>query len=82
MKRYIAVPYTNTSIMHPEVFDGIQERVDAFLRQCQDARGQAIDFYVSIIVTLYMMEKLTNLGPFALLCNGLCFIPSTPPAWD
>lgn len=47
MKRHIAGSYANTNIMHPEVLDGIQERVDAFLVQCEKARGQAIDFYVS-----------------------------------
>ncbi|RDL36124.1 Uncharacterized protein BP5553_06736 [Venustampulla echinocandica] len=46
MKRYIAGSYANTSIMHPEVLDGIQERVKAFLRQCEEARKPAIDFYV------------------------------------
>ena len=82
MKRYIAGSYANTNIMHPKVFDGIQERVNAFLRQCEDARGQAIDFYVNTIFTLLLMGKLTNLGLFALFCNGLRFIPSTPPTWD
>ncbi|KFY73695.1 hypothetical protein V499_06223 [Pseudogymnoascus sp. VKM F-103] len=46
MKRYIAGSYANTSIMHPEVVDGIQERVRAFLRQCEEAEKPAIDFYV------------------------------------
>ncbi|ELR02056.1 hypothetical protein VC83_08524 [Pseudogymnoascus destructans] len=46
MKRYIAGSYANTSIMHFEVVDGIQERVRAFLRQCEEAEKPAIDFYV------------------------------------
>jgi hypothetical protein len=45
MKRYIAGSYANTSIMRPDVVDGIQERANAFLRQCEAAKGQAIDFY-------------------------------------
>ncbi|KAJ6787095.1 hypothetical protein PWT90_10883 [Aphanocladium album] len=45
MKRHIAGSYANTNIMHPEVLDGIQERVDAFLKQCEKAKGQPIDFY-------------------------------------
>lgn len=52
MKRYIAGSYANTNIMHPEVFDGIQERVNVFLKHCDDAGEQAIDFYVSIIITV------------------------------
>jgi hypothetical protein len=43
--------------MHPEVLEGIQERVNVFLRQCEDAGEQAIDFYVNIIITLPMMKK-------------------------
>ncbi|KFY33217.1 hypothetical protein V494_07827 [Pseudogymnoascus sp. VKM F-4513 (FW-928)] len=46
MKRYIAGSYANTNIMHPEVVEGIQERVGAFLRQCEEAEKPAIDFYV------------------------------------
>ena len=64
MKRYIAASYANTSIMHPEHVDGIQERVDAFLRHFEGAKGQAIDFYASIIATLDVMEKLTNVRTF------------------
>ncbi|OBT44198.1 hypothetical protein VE00_04816 [Pseudogymnoascus sp. WSF 3629] len=46
MKRYIAGSYANTSIMHSEVVDGIQERVRALLRRCEEADKSAIDFYV------------------------------------
>ncbi|OBT63929.1 hypothetical protein VE03_05948 [Pseudogymnoascus sp. 23342-1-I1] len=46
MKRYIAGSYANTSIMHSEVVDGIQERVGAFLRRCEEAGKPAIDFYI------------------------------------
>lgn len=81
MKRYIAGSYANTSIMHPEVLNGIQERVNAFLRQCEDARGLAIDFYVNVITTLLMIQKLTDVGSFALFCNGLRLVPPAPPAW-
>lgn len=68
MKRYIAAAYTNTSISDPEVCDGIQERVDAFLRRCQEARGQAIDFYVNTIaiVTVHKVEKLTKFRTFCI----------------
>lgn len=66
MKRYIAASYTNTSIVHPEVCNGIQERVDAFLRQCEDARGHAIDFYVTTIVRVHMTEKLTKFRTFCI----------------
>lgn len=82
MKRHIAGSYANTNIMHPEVLDGIQERVDAFLGQCEKARGQPIDFYVNITLTLLITAKLISLGSFALSCNGLRFIPFTPPLWN
>lgn len=82
MKRYIAGSYTNTSIMHSEVLDGIQERVKAFLRQCEEARKPAIDFYVNIAIALFAMEMLTGLGLSALFCYGLCFVSFAPSPWN
>lgn len=56
MKRYIAASYANTNIMHPDVLDGIQERVDTFLRHCEAADGQAIDFYVRNLINTVRMR--------------------------
>lgn len=71
MKRYIAGSYANSSIMHPEVVDGIQERVKVFLRQCEDAGEQAIDFYVSIIMPFIRME---NTDKSRIICTVLQWI--------
>lgn len=47
MKRHIAGSYANTNIMHSSAFDGIQERVRAFVKYCEEARKEPyIDFYV------------------------------------
>lgn len=50
MKRYLADRYANTSIMKPEVLDGIVSHAKDFLNkcleQCSSADGYA-DIYVS-----------------------------------
>jgi hypothetical protein len=82
MKRYIAGSYANTSIMHSEVVDGIQERVRALLRRCEEADKSAIDFYVSIAIAFPVTAKLTGLGLSALFCHGLCLVSSGPSPWN
>lgn len=82
MKRFIAGSYANTRIMHPEVLDGIQERVKAFLRQCEEAREPAIDFYVNSVIVLFVIAKLTGLDLFALFCHGLRFVSSAQSLWN
>jgi len=46
MKRYIAAPYAKTSIMHPEVLEGIEDRTSAFLNRCKDSANKAMDVYI------------------------------------
>jgi len=45
-KRCIAGQYANSNIMHPEVFGGIEERADAFVKKCVDSGRGGIDAYV------------------------------------
>lgn len=69
--------------MHPDVVNGIQERVDEFMRQCEAAGEQAMDIYVRIIFALVTIEKAnTIIGLFALLCDGLRYISSSAPPRD
>ena len=83
MKRYIAGSYSNTSIMHPEVVDGIQERVEEFLRQCEEAGKPAIDFYVRIVNYIFRDGKIDR---SRIICTVLpwivprfiCSIPMEP----
>lgn len=44
--------------MHSEVVDGIQERVRALLRRCEEADKSAIDFYVSIANCIFSDSKI------------------------
>jgi len=49
MKRYMADRYANTSIMKPEVLDGVSSHAKDFLKKCLEgncANGYA-DIYVS-----------------------------------
>ncbi|KAG9241140.1 cytochrome P450 [Calycina marina] len=46
MKRYIAGPYANSNIMHPEVLSGIEERATAFIKQCIRFGSAAVDVYI------------------------------------
>jgi hypothetical protein len=45
-KRCIAGQYANTNILRPEVIGGIQSLADAFVKKCDDAKGESIDAYV------------------------------------
>lgn len=68
--------------MQPEVVGGIQERVKAFLKQCEEARKPAIDFYVNIVMENITAARLTGLGLSTLFCHGLCVVPPAPPVWN
>lgn len=53
-KRYIAGQYANTNIMRAQVMSGIQDRADAFVKQCMRSAGMSTDAYVGSVFILCM----------------------------
>lgn len=82
MKRHIAGSYANTSIMHPDVVDGIQERVRAFLKRCEEPGKAVIDVYVGTTNYMFCASKLIHLDLSALFCHGLRIVSSVTSAWN
>ena len=50
MKRYMADRYANTSVMKPEILNGVSSHAKDFLNKCLE--GCAADSYADIYVSL------------------------------